>query len=131
MQQIQDQVVKDWISQPTCQFWIGPAAHVVAYSVRNGTMSNIVLLVPDNLPADVARQPGSIDEMRAIFTQWDPMLNRFLDKTQLETLFDIKQEEKLEKVTEPEYLEDPQLASAMREGTKVVHRAAETSVFTK
>ncbi|KAG0186353.1 hypothetical protein DFQ28_007972 [Apophysomyces sp. BC1034] len=28
-------------------------------------------------------------------------------------------------------LEDPQLAAAMREGTKVVHRAAENSVFTK
>ncbi|KAI8331986.1 heme oxygenase-domain-containing protein [Choanephora cucurbitarum] len=59
------------------------------------------------------------------------MLNRFLDKTQLETLFDIKQEQEPEKVAEPEYLEDPQLASAMREGTKVVHRAAETSVFTR
>ncbi|KAI9245137.1 heme oxygenase-domain-containing protein [Helicostylum pulchrum] len=30
-----------------------------------------------------------------------------------------------------EYLSDPQLASAMKEGTKVVHTAAENSVFTK
>ncbi|KAI8091242.1 heme oxygenase-domain-containing protein [Gilbertella persicaria] len=59
------------------------------------------------------------------------MLNRFLDKSQLETLFDIKQEEEAQAEPEPEYLEDPQLASAMREGTKVVHRAAETSVFTR
>lgn len=61
------------------------------------------------------------------------MLNRFLDKSQLEQLFDIKQEkeEDIKIEQEPEYLEDPQLASAMREGTKVVHRAAETSVFTK
>ncbi|KAF2168953.1 hypothetical protein M409DRAFT_65291 [Zasmidium cellare ATCC 36951] len=80
LDEVKNQEVKDWISQPTCQFWVGPAAHVVAYSVRNGTMSNIVLLVPDNLPADVARQPGSLDEMRAIFTEWDPMLNRFLDE---------------------------------------------------
>lgn len=62
------------------------------------------------------------------------MLNKFLDKTQLETLFDIKsvspvEEQKVEENVE--YLEDPQLASAMREGTKVVHRAAETSIFTK
>ena len=40
-------------------------------------------------------------------------------------------EPKIEEPAEPEYLEDPQLASAMREGTKVVHRAAETSIFTK
>lgn len=30
-----------------------------------------------------------------------------------------------------EFLEDPQLAGAMREGTKIVHKAAENSVFTK
>ena len=42
-------------------------------------MFNIVLLVPDNLPEGVARQPGSLEEMRAIFTDWDPVLNRFLD----------------------------------------------------
>lgn len=44
---------------------------------------------------------------------------------------DAVEELKVEEPAEPEYLEDPQLASAMREGTKVVHRAAETSVFTK
>lgn len=42
-------------------------------------MYNIVLLCPDDLPADVARQAGSIDEMRKLFTKWDPILNRFLD----------------------------------------------------
>lgn len=38
---------------------------------------------------------------------------------------------KLEEHVAPELLEDPQLAAAMREGTKAVHRAAENSVFTK
>jgi salicylate hydroxylase len=71
---------KEWISKPSCQFWAGPGAHVVAYSLRDGHMFNIVLLVPDDLPANVARQPGSIDEMRAIFKSWDPVLNRFLDQ---------------------------------------------------
>lgn len=76
---VDDPSIREWISKPTCQFWVGPNAHVVAYSIRNGTISNMVLLVPDNLPADVARQSGSLDEMRAIFTNWDPTLNRFLD----------------------------------------------------
>lgn len=65
-------------------------------------------------------------------------MNRFLDKSQLAQLFAIQPKEEEEEVVEeevkedePEYLEDPQLASAMREGTKVVHRAAETSVFTR
>ncbi|CEP11162.1 hypothetical protein [Parasitella parasitica] len=63
-------------------------------------------------------------------------LNKFLDKTQLETLFERSpknpvEELKVEDPVEPDYLEDPQLASAMREGTKVIHRAAETSIFTR
>lgn len=78
--EVQDQSVKNWISKASCQFWIGPNAHVVAYSIRDGTVSNMVLLVPDNLPPDVARQSGSLEEMRAIFTDWDPTLNLFLDQ---------------------------------------------------
>lgn len=74
-----DRELYNWVANPSCNFWIGPNSHVVAYSLRGGTMFNIVLLVPDTLPAGVARQPGSLDEMRAIFTDWDPVLNRFLD----------------------------------------------------
>lgn len=64
-------------------------------------------------------------------------MNRFLDKSQLAQLFTFQPEQDEAKVEEkpiekePEYLDNPQLASAMREGTKVVHRAAETSVFTR
>ena len=42
-------------------------------------MFNIVLLVPDNLPENISKQSGSLQEMRAIFADWDPALNRFLD----------------------------------------------------
>lgn len=75
-----DRELHDLVANPSCNFWIGPNSHVVAYSLRGGKMFNIVLLVPDNLPSGVARQPGSLDEMRAIFTDWDPVLNRFLDR---------------------------------------------------
>lgn len=77
---INDQELRDWVSKPSCQFWIGPGSHVVAYSLRDGKEFNVVLLVPDDLPANVARQPGSLDEMRQLFAQWDPVLNRFLDQ---------------------------------------------------
>ncbi|KAF2212642.1 hypothetical protein CERZMDRAFT_111727 [Cercospora zeae-maydis SCOH1-5] len=79
LEDVEDPQIRDIISNPSAQFWIGPEAHVVAYSIRNGKMFNIVLLVPDDLPPDVARQAGSTDEMRAIFKNWDPILNRFLD----------------------------------------------------
>lgn len=77
---VDDQDLRHWIANPSCHFWVGPRSHVVAYSMRGGTLFNIVLLVPDNLPEGVARQAGSLDEMRAIFTDWDPVLNRFLDQ---------------------------------------------------
>lgn len=54
-------------------FWIGPGAHAVGYSLRGGNMYNIVLLVPDDLPVGVTRQPGSVEEMKALFKDWDPM----------------------------------------------------------
>jgi salicylate hydroxylase len=76
---LQDEELRNWVADPSCQFWIGPYSHVVAYSLRNGSMFNLVLLVPDDLPADVARQSGSLGEMRRLFKGWDPVLNRFLD----------------------------------------------------
>lgn len=73
LDQISDPELRQWISSPTVHFWIGPNAHVVGYSVRSGTMYNIVLLVPDDLPEAVSKQPGSVEEMRKLFQGWDPM----------------------------------------------------------
>lgn len=82
LEDLHDAELREWVSKPACHFWIGPGAHAVAYSLRGGKQYNIVLLVPDNLPAEVAKQAGDISEMREIFTRWDPILNRFLDNVQ-------------------------------------------------
>ncbi len=79
LEQISDPELREWISKPSVHFWIGPSAHAVGYSLRAGTMYNIVLLCPDDLPEDVSRQAGSVDEMRKLFVDWDPILTRFLD----------------------------------------------------
>ncbi|TRX88277.1 hypothetical protein FHL15_010844 [Xylaria flabelliformis] len=76
--EIEDPELREMVRKPSCNFWIGPKSHVVAYSIRGGATYNIVLLVPDDLPEDVRRQPGSVAEMRALFEEWDPILNRFL-----------------------------------------------------
>ncbi|KAJ5155978.1 hypothetical protein N7492_008781 [Penicillium capsulatum] len=70
--------LKSLVQNPEVHFWIGPGAHAVGYSLRGGLMYNIVLLVPDNLPAGISRQSGSVEEVRELFTGWDPILNRFL-----------------------------------------------------
>lgn len=73
---LEDPELREMVSKPQCHFWVGPGAHVVAYSVRGGQQYNIVLLVPDNLPEGVAKLTGELGEMRELFTQWDPILNR-------------------------------------------------------
>lgn len=70
---IVDPDLKRFIEKPSVHIWSGPHTHVIYYNIRGGTMSNMVLLAPDNLPPEVARAPGDIDEMRAIFKDWDPM----------------------------------------------------------
>ncbi|OOQ86506.1 FAD binding domain protein [Penicillium brasilianum] len=77
--QVTDPKLKALVENPEVHFWVGPGAHAVAYSVRGGKMYNIVLLVPDNLPPGVSRQAGSVDEMKALFVGWDPILTKFLD----------------------------------------------------
>lgn len=57
------------------------------------------------------------------------MLNQLLSESSFSTLFGQEDKDALQK--EPEYLKDPQLAGAMREGTMVAHKAAENSIFTK
>jgi salicylate hydroxylase len=72
-EQLSDQDLKAFVQNPEVHFWIGPGAHAVGYSLRGGEMYNLVLLVPDNLPTGISRLEGSVDEMRALFTGWDPM----------------------------------------------------------
>ncbi|ETN40886.1 uncharacterized protein HMPREF1541_05166 [Cyphellophora europaea CBS 101466] len=76
----EDEELRRWVQRPECHFWIGPNSHVVGYSVRGGDMFNLVLLCPDDLPSDVARQRGETSEMKKLFEGWDPILSRFLDK---------------------------------------------------
>lgn len=72
-EQIDDPELRRLVENPEVHFWIGPGAHAVAYSLRGGKMFNVVLLVPDNLPPGVSRQAGSVNEMRELFADWDPM----------------------------------------------------------
>ncbi|WQF87618.1 Putative FAD-binding domain, FAD/NAD(P)-binding domain superfamily [Colletotrichum destructivum] len=76
--EIEDPELREWMSKPKVHFWIGPGAHCVGYSMRAEKMYNIVLLVPDDLPQGVSRQAGSVEEMKARFRGWDPILGKLL-----------------------------------------------------
>ncbi|KAH6636781.1 hypothetical protein F5144DRAFT_194915 [Chaetomium tenue] len=70
--------LRRFIRDATVNFWVGPRSHCVGYSVRAGEMYNLVFLCPDDLPKDVAKLEGDMDEMRERFGGWDPLLGRFL-----------------------------------------------------
>ncbi len=67
-----------FVARPTVDFWVGPHSHAVGYSMRGGRTYNLVFLCPDDLPEGVAKLPGDLDEMRALFRSWDPLLRKFL-----------------------------------------------------
>jgi len=51
----------------------------VTYILRGGSLCNMVLLVPDDMPDDGASTlAGNVEEMRAIFTDWDPRISKLL-----------------------------------------------------
>ncbi|KAK3685700.1 hypothetical protein B0T22DRAFT_226670 [Podospora appendiculata] len=67
-----------FVAKPTVNFWIGPRSHAVGYSVSAGTVYNLVILRPDDLPASVVKLEGDLAEVRALFASWDPLLGKFL-----------------------------------------------------
>ncbi|KAI8990028.1 heme oxygenase-domain-containing protein [Pilobolus umbonatus] len=78
-------------------------------------MAQLISLIPQDHPVlDTTKLPPCNEGIELV-----KVLNSFLKS------------QGREQKEEDEILEDPQLAMAMREGTKVIHRAAETSVFTR
>ncbi|KAE9574495.1 FAD-dependent monooxygenase OpS4 [Colletotrichum fructicola] len=69
--------LREFISRPALNFWIGPSSHVVGYSLREGTMFNLVFLRPDDLPGGVSRTGGTQAEISSALP-WDPLLLKFL-----------------------------------------------------
>ncbi|RKL07413.1 hypothetical protein BFJ68_g9916 [Fusarium oxysporum] len=77
---IQDPELREFIDKPRVCLWAGPECHAIYYPLKNNTMANIVLLVPDNLPDNVSKISGDLSEMREIFEKWDPLLQKFLSQ---------------------------------------------------
>jgi salicylate hydroxylase len=72
--------LKKFIDDEMVNFWVGDGTHVVAYTMRAGSVYNIVLLCPDNLPLEVTKTEGDLNEMKKLFEGWDPVLRKFLDQ---------------------------------------------------
>ena len=50
----------------------------VNYVLRGGKQFNMVLLVPDDIPPGQNVAPGNVEEMRALYKDWDPRIPKLL-----------------------------------------------------
>ncbi|KAF2992993.1 hypothetical protein E8E13_000921 [Curvularia kusanoi] len=78
LQQLNDPRIGELCKDPAVTVWFGPSKHCVFYPIRNSTQFNLVLIRPDDLPADARTVQGDIDEMRDTFVGWDSVLTKII-----------------------------------------------------
>ncbi|KAL3459731.1 hypothetical protein BJX64DRAFT_278962 [Aspergillus heterothallicus] len=75
----QDPELVPFLDTKAVNYWYGPGAHVVTYPLRNASLLNLVLLVPDNMPEEgPSTLQGYVDEMLGLFRDWDPRIGKLL-----------------------------------------------------
>lgn len=93
-QMMKDPELRNFVEDPQVNYWIGPNAHAgklnlkmsnhlvlqaaVNYVLRGGKLFNMVLLVPDDMPAGANTLAGNVEEMRALYKDWDPRIPKLL-----------------------------------------------------
>jgi len=75
---IQDPELSSLVTDPQVNYWLGPDMHAVNYVLKGGKLFNMVLLVPDDMPAGASTLEGNVEEMRALFKDWDPRIPSLL-----------------------------------------------------
>ena len=70
------------VEKPALNYWMGPRSHVVCYLLQGGSLCNIVLICPDNLPDLVSTAKADLLEMQELFRHWDPKLRALLGLVQ-------------------------------------------------
>ncbi|KAH7399852.1 FAD dependent oxidoreductase [Cadophora sp. MPI-SDFR-AT-0126] len=76
---LKDPSLAELVTNPQVNYWLGPHAHAVNYVLKGGKLFNMVLLVPDDMPADGASTlEGNVVEMRKLYEGWDPRIGKLL-----------------------------------------------------
>ncbi|KAF6845353.1 FAD binding domain protein [Colletotrichum musicola] len=94
--------LETFIKSETVHFWIGPESHGVSYTVKQGRVLNLGLLSPDNLPEGSTKVAGDVEEMRSLFSSWDPLLRKLLDQVESVHKWKLCWVEPLEQWANPE-----------------------------
>lgn len=75
---LKDPELRNFVEDPQVNYWLGPDKHAVNYVLKGGKLFNMVLLVPDDMPAGASTLAGNVEEMRAQFSDWDPRIPKLL-----------------------------------------------------
>ncbi|KAL3465219.1 hypothetical protein BJX64DRAFT_285762 [Aspergillus heterothallicus] len=77
---LRDPELREFVTDPQVNYWLGPDKHAVNYVLRGGKLFNMVLLVPDDIPEDslATTVEGNVQEMCALFEGWDPRIQKLL-----------------------------------------------------
>lgn len=93
---LKDPELESFVRDPQVNYWLGPDAHagefnkysfvieeyhsynIVNYVLRGGELFNMVLLVPDDIPEGQNITEGNVEEMRALYNDWDPRIPKLL-----------------------------------------------------
>lgn len=75
-----DPKVAHLMDEPYSNCWIGYRRHIMAYPIRNGTLYNMVMSHPGQATVGLWNEPGNLEEMKAHYAGWDPIIDSILPK---------------------------------------------------
>ncbi|KAF8610277.1 FAD/NAD(P)-binding domain-containing protein [Ceratobasidium sp. AG-I] len=76
---LDDADLRDLVEISGLRSWLGPGRHVVAYPIREKTLMNIAMFVPDDNADESWRSKGDINKIKEDFQSWEPRVRKLLD----------------------------------------------------
>ena len=73
-----DPMIAHLMKDTDSNLWMGYERHVIGYPIRNGELYNLVMSHPGKASVGKWNEPGNPDEMRAQYSNWDPIIQRVL-----------------------------------------------------
>ncbi|KEF55482.1 salicylate hydroxylase [Exophiala aquamarina CBS 119918] len=77
---LSDPEVAHLMSDVNANSWIGYRKHIMAYPIRQGAMYNLVMSHPGQAASGKWNEPGDLEEMKATYADFDPVIKRVLGK---------------------------------------------------
>ena len=80
---VKDPELRSFVEDPQVNYWIGPDAHAVNYVLRGGKLFNMVSTGARTIClAGANTLAGNVEEMRALYKDWDPSIPKLLNLCQ-------------------------------------------------